>query len=80
LGISFAGQAFSTQGVTEGISSVLAQWHAKSVRPEQPSEVRAVTKQFKAHWGSLSNCAEAVAARAMATAATENFMLIDEVG
>lgn len=43
---SAAEQAFWTQGWTVARSSVpFLQWQAKSVRPEQPSVVRGVTKQ-----------------------------------
>jgi len=44
-----------TQGVTLGIRSVFLQWQAKSVRPEQPSVVRTVTKQLRAQEGMLSS-------------------------
>jgi hypothetical protein len=42
-------QAFCTQGVMVLTSEVFWQWQAKSVRLEHPSEVKAVTKQFKEH-------------------------------
>lgn len=39
-------QAFCTQGVMVLTREVFWQWQAKSVSSEQPSVVRAVTKQF----------------------------------
>jgi len=45
-------QAFWTQGVTLLTNSVFWQWQAKSVRDEQPSVVRAVTKQLSEHFGT----------------------------
>lgn len=53
---SSAEQAFWTQGWTVANSSVpFLQWQAKSVKPEQPSVVRGVMKQFKAQDGMLSS-------------------------
>lgn len=44
---SLAEQELWTQGVTDEMSeSNFLQWHAKSVREEQPSEVKGVTKQL----------------------------------
>jgi hypothetical protein len=39
-------QAFCTQGVMVLTREVFWQWQAKSVSSEQPSVVKAVTKQF----------------------------------
>lgn len=45
-------QAFWTQGVMVSTSWGFWQWQAKSVRDEQPSEVRAVTKQLSEQLGT----------------------------
>jgi len=58
------------------ISSVFAQWHLKSVRLEQPSALRAVTKQLRAHDGIASSWAVATEARAKAKTANEVFMVM----
>lgn len=47
-------QAFWTQGVMVLTSWGFWQWQAKSVRDEQPSEVRAVTKQLSWREESIS--------------------------
>lgn len=52
------------------------QWHAKSVREEQPSVVRGPTKQFKAHDGMLSSWAVATEARATMEAIWKVFMVM----
>jgi len=56
------------------------QWHAKSVRPEQPSVVRTLTKQFRAQLGILASWEVATEARAKAIAANEILILIGRLG
>lgn len=51
---SETGQAFWTQGVMSPTSWGFWQWQAKSVRDEQPSVVRAVTKQLSWREQSIS--------------------------
>jgi len=50
------------------------------VRPEQPSVVRALTKQFKAQLGILSSWEVATEARAKTIAANEVLILIVWLG
>lgn len=52
---SATSQAFWTQGVTVLTREGFWQWQAKSVRPEQPSVVRAVTKQLSEQAGTLGS-------------------------
>jgi len=51
LAWSAAEQALATQGVMVEISWGFEQWHLKSVRPAQPSVVKAVVKQGRAQLG-----------------------------
>jgi len=51
LAWSAAEQALATQGVMVEISWGFEQWHLKSVRPAQPSVVKAVVKQGRAQFG-----------------------------
>jgi hypothetical protein len=70
-------QAFLTQGVTAAKSeSAFLQWQAKSSRLAQPSLVKGLTKQLKAHLGMSGSCAVATAAKATRVAATKFFILI----
>jgi len=68
-------QADWTQGRILGTRSVFLQWQAKSVRLEQPSVVKAVTKHDRAQLGMLSSWAVATEANA-AKAIAENEIFI----
>jgi len=52
---SATSQAFWTQGVMVPTRAGFWQWQAKSVRDEQPSVVRAVTKQLSEQLGTLGS-------------------------
>lgn len=52
---SATSQAFWTQGVMVPTREGFWQWQAKSVRDEQPSVVRAVTKQLSEQLGTLGS-------------------------
>jgi len=71
-------QALFTQGVMVEIREGFEQWHLKSVRLAQPSDVRAVVKQVRAQFGiSGSDWALVATAAARARRAYVNCILTE---